>query len=319
MPDPDVTVLMPVRNGARFLDSAIASILGQTLDNYELLICDDGSTDATPRLLAGHARRDARIRVETLPRVGLVAALNHGMRQSRAAWVARMDADDVACPDRLRLQMDAAAWYPDAAAIGGAWRVVDANGRARRVVRPPCEPDAIAVALLQHNCLAHPTMLLRRDAVLQEGGYRAAFQQAEDYDLWLRLAEQHPLHALPETLLDYREHAGQATWAGLEQRILSELGARAAARARRAGLPDPTGDAARVDRAWLRTAGVTEQEIAAAMIAGALGAAKDALAAGQGAAARAAVGLLRRQRRLRPRTRAHALLLQARSLLSQSR
>ena len=127
--DPDVTVLMPVRNGARYLEAAVASILAQRHPNFEFIICDDGSTDDTSRILAWHAQSDARIRVLALPPVGLVAALNRGLREARAGWVARMDADDVAWPDRLALQLAAAAAHPEAAGIGSAWRVIDQNGR----------------------------------------------------------------------------------------------------------------------------------------------------------------------------------------------
>ena len=127
--DPDVTVLMPVRNGARYLEAAVASILAQRLRNFEFIVCDDGSTDDTPDMLARHAARDTRIRVLTLPQPGLVVALNHGMVEARAAWVARMDADDVAWPDRLAVQLATAAAHPEAAGIGCAWRIIDQNGR----------------------------------------------------------------------------------------------------------------------------------------------------------------------------------------------
>lgn len=315
MSRPEVTVLMPVRDGARYLDAAIGSILRQTLRNFEFLICDDGSTDATPAILAQLAAEDSRIRVIAMPRRGIAAALNAGFQQAAADWVARMDADDIAAPERLRRQLAVAAAHPEAAAIGTAWRVMDAAGRVRSLVTPPTEPDTIAAALLRHNCLAHPTMLLRRQAVLQAGGYRAAFRSAEDYDLWLRLSERHSLRALSEPLLDYREHAGQTAWVGLEHRILAELGAQAASRARRAGLPDPAADAAVIDRPLLRRAGLGEAEITAFTTSRALGAAQHALGAGQGRAARAALRLLWVQPGLKPRTRAHAVLLLARSLL----
>ncbi|CAH0286238.1 glycosyltransferase [Roseomonas sp. CECT 9278] len=311
---PAVSVVMPVRDGARHLEDAVASILRQTHGDFECIVCDDGSADATPDILARMALADARLRVLRLERAGIVPALNAGLGAARADWVARMDADDIAAPDRLERQLAAAARYPDAAAIGTGWRVVGPGGRVRRVIVPPVEPGAIAAALMHHNPLAHPTMLLRRDAVLAIGGYRGAFRSAEDYDLWLRLAERHPLRAIPHVLLDYREHAGQAAWREVEHRVLAELGARAAARARRAGRPDPATGASVIDRAWLRAAGVEDAEVVATLMSRALGTAKDALAAGEGAAARAALRLLRAQPGLRVRTRIHAALLFLRSL-----
>jgi hypothetical protein len=317
--DPDVSVLMPVRNGGRYLEAAVSSILTQSLRNFEFIVCDDGSTDDTPHTLARYAARDARIRVFTLPQRGLVAALNLGMQEARAAWVARMDADDVAWPDRLAVQLAAAAAHPAAAGIGSAWRIIDQNGRPRRIVRPPTDPGGITAALMQHNCLAHPTMLLRRQPVIAAGGYREAFRHAEDYDLWLRLSEHHPLLAVPQPLLDYREHPGQISRSALEQRILVELGTQIAACARRHGRPDPATGAALADRAWLRSAGVTETEIRARLIAGALGAAKHAAWTRQPSAAREAIGLLLAQDGLHPRTRLHALLLRAAAGLMRER
>lgn len=311
---PGVSVVMPVRDGARHVGEALDSILRQGFRDLECIVCDDGSADGTPAILARIAAEDARLRVLRLPRAGIVAALNAGLAAARAAWVARMDADDIAAPDRLERQMAAAAQHPEAAAIGSAWRVVGPGRAPRRVMIPPTEPAAIAAALMHHNPLAHPTMLLRRDAVLALGGYRAAFRSAEDYDLWLRLSERHPLRAVPEVLLDYREHGGQTAWREIEHRVFAELGARAAARARRAGRPDPADGAVAIDRAWLRDAGVEEAEIVATLTSRALGTAKDALAAGQGRAARAALRLLRAQPGLRPRTRVHAALLFLRSL-----
>ena len=309
--DPDVTVLMPVRNGARYLEAAVASILAQRLRNFEFIVCDDGSTDDTPDMLARHAARDTRIRVLTLPQPGLVVALNHGMVEARAAWVARMDADDVAWPDRLAVQLATAAAHPEAAGIGCAWRIIDQNGRPYGTMQPPTDPGGIATALIERNCLAHPTMLLRRQAVIAAGGYREAFRHAEDYDLWLRLSERHLLYAVPTPLLDYREHPGQVSRSALEQRIFAEFGAQVAARARRRGEPEPPVGTLPVNRAWLTSAGATEAEIRARLIAGALGAAKRAVRARQPSEVREAVHLLFAQGGLHPRTRLHGLILRA--------
>jgi Glycosyl transferase family 2 len=311
----DVTVLMPVRDGARFLEPAIRSILTQSLQNFEFIICDDGSTDDTPRILARFAAWDRRIRVITLPPSGLVAALNTGIREARSGWVARMDADDVAWPDRLAVQLAAAATYPDAAGIGSGWRIIDQQGRPWGIVQPPTSSSAIAELLLERNCLAHPTMLLNRQKVIDAGRYRAAFVQAEDYDLWLRLSERSALHAVPQPLLDYREHGLQASLRGLEQRIVAEFAAQVAARARRRGEADPAIGAALVNREWLAASGVAKDDIRDRLVAGALGAAVHAVRAGQKAAAKEALELLYAQRHLHPRTRLHALVLHARTAL----
>jgi len=314
MSSPTVSVVIPVRDGARHVEAAVASILRQSHRDFECIVCDDGSADATPAILARLAAQDARLRVLRLARCGIVAALNAGIEAARAGWIARMDADDIAAPERLERQLEAAARHPDAAGFGSAWRVVGPTGTVRRVIIPPTEPDAIIAALARHNPLAHPTMLLRRDLVRAIGGYRAAFRGAEDYDLWLRLSERHPLRAVPEVLLDYREHHGQTAWREVEHRVLAELGARAGARARRSGHPDPAEGVVAIDRAFLITAGVAEAEIVATLTSRALGTALDAIAAGEGRSARAALRLLRAQPGLRRRTRIHASLLYLRSL-----
>ena len=305
---PVVSVIMPVRNAAAFLEAAIDSILMQTERDFEFLIVDDGSDDATPALLARHAARDPRIRAITRPRQGLVAALNLLLAEARGALVARMDGDDIALPHRLARQVQALRDRPDLVLVGSAYAVIDRAGRELR--RPPVAADSadIAARLRDANCIAHPTVMMWRDAVRPAGGYRAAFRHAEDYDLWLRLAEQHALGAVDEVLLHYRQHSGQVSVQDVEQRILSELGAAAAARARRAGRGDPAAGLL-ADRNLLRRAGMDAAAIDAAVIGRAMGAAHHALAAGDRRAARAALRLALAQRGLPARTRLHACLL----------
>jgi hypothetical protein len=161
-------------------------------------------------------------------------------------------------------------------------------------------------------------MLLHRAAVLDCGGYRPCFEQAEDYDLWLRLSERFDIHVLPEVLLDYRDHAGQANWTKLEQRILSVLAAQFAATERRAGGVDPFPQTTPVSRGTLLAAGVSQTAVETALLSGSLNAAKDALAAGHGKATRAALQMLFQQPQLRWKTRLHGCLLGARSLLASA-
>ncbi len=317
MAAPPISVIMPVRNGATFLAEAVDSILAQTEPDFEFLIADDGSDDETPELLAGYAARDPRIRVLARPRRGLVATLNLLLTEARGSLLARMDADDVALPERLARQSRAMAERQERALLGSAFAVIDQAGRELR--RPGIVSDSaeIAARLVQANCLAHPSVMMRREPVLQAGGYRAAFRHAEDYDLWLRLAERHEIAALDEVLLHYREHTGQVSVRDVEQRILSELGAAAAARARRAGRGDPAENmgAGLADRDLLRRAGMADGEIDAAIIGRGMGAAHDAHAAGNPAALRSALGLVLRQRGLRAHTRLHARLMLLRSHL----
>lgn len=307
---PCVSVLLPVRDGSAFLAVAIESILGQTLADLELLAIDDGSQDGTPAILERLAAFDQRIRVFRQAPLGITAALNRGLRESRAALVARMDADDIAAPERLSRQFAALNTHPSAVAVGSACRVINRSGKLLGYRRPPIQPDAIRRVLIGGgNCMIHPTMMLRRDAVLRAGGYRAPFRYCEDFDLWLRLSEHHDLINLPDTLLDYREHERQLTWQNLEARVVTELAVLVFAARRRAGVADTIDENTRIDRGFLFANGVSEQTIANHVIASTLGTAREAIKAGLVCPAREALELLLRQPGLATRTRIRAFAL----------
>jgi len=306
---PAVSVLLPVRNGAAYLEDAVGSILRQSFADFELLLVDDGSDDATPAIARRLAATDARLRILTQDRHGIVAALNRGLHAARAKLIARMDADDLAWPDRLARQVAIFRGDPDLALVASAWRIVSAAGDVRRTIHPPQTDAGLRAALARGNVLAHPTIMFRRDAVLALGGYRDGFPLAEDYDLWLRLLERHKAMCLADVLLDYREHEGQATWSDIEQRILSEMAVQAAASRRAAGQPDGGDAPGACGRARLRALGLNEIEIAAGVVARALGSAKAARAGGNRQATQAAARLGLRQPGLALRTRLHFVLL----------
>ena len=274
---PTVSVVMPVRDAVPYLEPAIRSILDQTLAELELIVVDDGSRDGSSAVIAHHARRDRRIRVLRQEARGTVAALQAGLAQARADLVARMDADDLALPRRLERQVAAMRENPRAAVIGSACELIDRQGVHLREQRYPTEPEAVRRTLEMGNCIAHPTVLMRKQAVLAAGGYRAPFVLCEDYDLWLRLSERHELLNLDEVLLRYRVHRGQSTWKSHEQRILSELAALACARTRRAGRVAPVLPEGAVDRAFLATVGLSGSDLARAVAGRALGAAEDGM------------------------------------------
>ena len=196
-----------------------------------------------------------------------------------------MDADDIARPNRLCQQLEVLSRHPTAAVVGSNCQVIDRVGHVLRTVRMPSTSAAIREALQQTNCMAHPTVLMRRDAVMAVGGYRRACLHCEDYDLWLRLAEHHDLLNIDEPLLLYREHLAQLTWQHVEQRILSELAARISSRSRRAGKPDPIERSELITRSFLREAGMDDTDISAEITRRALDAAREAARAGHRKAA----------------------------------
>jgi hypothetical protein len=200
-----VSVLMPVFNGEAFVREAIASILGQTWTDFEFLIVDDGSTDATPRIVASF--RDPRIRVITSPaREGIARALNRALAAATAPLVARQDADDVSHPTRIEKQIAFLDANPSVALVGTQVRVIGGRGR---FLQPPgwrraLTHEGIRFQSLFDNPFIHGSVVFRRDAV---GLYDATFTAAEDFDMWSREAARHTVRNLPEALLDFRVHA----------------------------------------------------------------------------------------------------------------
>jgi glycosyltransferase involved in cell wall biosynthesis len=258
---PRVSVVMAVRNGERHLEEAVESILAQTLGELELIVIDDGSDDETPGILRRLAERDSRMRVLSQSPRGQVAALNLGWRSARAPIVARMDADDIAAPERLALQAAALGANPELALVGSAVTVIDEHGRSLTTISYPCSPNEVRERLGTSNPFAHPAVTVRRTALERAAGYRAAFAPAEDYDLWLRLGETDELANLEEALLSYRIHGGQLTGSDLEQQVVSVIAARELAALRRAGKDEPALPE-RIDRPFLAALGIGDDVLA---------------------------------------------------------
>ena len=208
--NPQVTVLLPVRNGSAHLPAALASIFAQTFTDFELLVIDDGSTDGTPDLL--RAVRDPRLRVVTHPQnLGLVPTLNRGLELARGELVARQDHDDVSHPDRLQKQVDFFRAHSELVLVGTEAIQTDAQGRkAFRLLRP-ASAGSIRWYLCFDNAFIHSTVMFRRETVLRDfGGYAPSFH-SEDYALWSRIARTRETANLPEPLLEYREHGSSVT------------------------------------------------------------------------------------------------------------
>jgi glycosyltransferase involved in cell wall biosynthesis len=304
---PIVSVVLPVRDGAPYIAASIESILNQTLSDLELIVVDDGSRDQSPEIIAQIAARDGRIRVLRQEGAGIVPALQAALAVAEAELVARMDADDLALPERLERQLSALRNHPQSAVVGAACELIDRRGMPLRQQQYPTSPEAIRKALSSGNCIAHPTVLMRKKAVLDVGGYRAQFLLCEDYDLWLRLSEHYDLLNLPEPLLKYRVHPGQTTWRSHEQRIVSELAALACARARRAGRPEPQLPKGPVDRPFLLSTGLTLDQLAQEIAQRSLAAARGAASLDLPASALQALALALIQPGLGLRFRARAL------------
>lgn len=265
MPTPLVSVIMPIRNAAPFLDVAIRSIRAQSLSEFEFILVDDGSTDDSARIMGDHAASDSRISAVRLAHCGVARALNHALAVAQAPLVARMGADDEAKPERLERQVAFLDAHPEIAVLGTGGEVIDADDRHQGSFVIDTDPARIRSNLLCANCIVHPSVVMRREAVLAAGGYRPVFTASEDYDLWLRLSERHDLSNLPELLMRYRCHPDQLSGARTHLRILEVLAAQQCARLRRAGRQDPIGAYSRIDARTLRAIGLPRSAIDAAL------------------------------------------------------
>lgn len=196
---PRLSVVMPARNVRPHIDAAVESILGQTFGDFELVIRDDGSTDGTAERLRYWAGRDSRIRLFEGNRLGPAESSNWVVRESRAPFVARMDADDVAKPCRLRRQLDILEGDDGLILVGALSDVIDHRDRRVR--------GAQYWHAVRRSCFApfpHTSIAFRRTAFEAVGGYRASCDYWEDLDLYLRLAEQGALAVIAEPLVSYR-------------------------------------------------------------------------------------------------------------------
>lgn len=206
---PLVSVVMPAYNTAAFIRDAIESILNQTLQQFELIIVDDGSQDGTGDIASEYAARDARIRVIPGAHRGTSHAMNRGIDVARADWVAVMHADDIALPQRLERQYQAAQADPQVVIWGTDGYHI--NSQRQIVSRFRVGPGSVAECQRERQqnrvvqCI-HPTAMLRRDVLLAVGGYDTSVQVAEDIELFDRMMIHGPLVTIREPLLGYRVH-----------------------------------------------------------------------------------------------------------------
>lgn len=208
---PEVSVLLPVHNAEATLAAALKSIQRQTFNAYEVIAVDDGSTDGSFKVLESFAAKDSRMKIIQAERGGIVKALNAGLSEARAEFVARMDADDLSHPGRLELQLDYMRKHKCCDLLGSAVRLfprprlMGGMLHYERWVNSVITSDEILRDLFIESPFPHPSVMFRRDAVISLGGYRN-MGWPEDYDLWLRMAKAGMgMAKLPDTLLYWRE------------------------------------------------------------------------------------------------------------------
>jgi glycosyltransferase involved in cell wall biosynthesis len=210
---PKVSIVMPVYNTATFLTESVQSILDQTFRDFEFIIIDDGSTDGSLDVLRSF--RDERIvLLSNGINRGLVFTLQRGLAAAGGRYIARMDGDDIASPERLRLQVEYLDAHPEADLVATCVSLIDELGRPIgewRDDREHTTPASIRSFLPVNNSVAHPSVLVKAE-IIRKLGYRAEQREAEDYDLWLRWASSgYSLHKLQQPLVMHRIRSGSFT------------------------------------------------------------------------------------------------------------
>ena len=204
---PLISVVMPVYNCAQYVHEAIESILGQTYRNFEFIIVNDGSTDATPEIANEYAERDGRIRVIHQPKSGIPASRNKGITESGGEWIFCMDGDDISMPHRFAVQMEAVEKNPSLILFGGCCRQINAAGTPVRINKYPVRhKDLVNNLETLRPFFPHSSACYKRSAVLKSGCYRERFQYAQDHDLWLRLSLAGEIGCSNKIVLQLRKH-----------------------------------------------------------------------------------------------------------------
>src|SRR3954453_15629755 len=212
---PKVSVVMPVHNAMPYLDIAVESILGQTLQNFEFVILDDASTDGSTERLREWAARDPRIRlIEEKRNLGPALSSQRVAREAKAPGVARMDADDVSYSTRLEEQLEVLDNFPDAGVVGGLYDIIDASGRkirgpeAWRLVHPASVPP-----------FGNGPLMYRRQVFEEVGGYRKQCEFWEDHDLIIRMGSVSTIMIVPHSVYQVRQSPVSTRFASEQQRV----------------------------------------------------------------------------------------------------
>lgn len=208
---PRVSVIIPTYNRARFLSEAIGSALGQTFDDLEVIVIDDGSTDSTPDLV--RAMADPRLRYFRIDHRGISAAMNEGLRNARASFIARLDSDDVWLPEMLATLIDVLDERPEIGAAYGRGQAMRADGRLIEYFqgRAPRFDNDIFRSLVHDDCTCNVALVARRECFERAGCYDETLLANEDWDMWLRIARHYRFCFVDRVLVRIRWHDGNFT------------------------------------------------------------------------------------------------------------
>jgi glycosyltransferase involved in cell wall biosynthesis len=204
---PLITVLMPVYNGEKYLAEAIDSILNQTYKDFEFLIINDGSSDKTDEIISSYD--DSRIRhIISDMNLGIIKSLNKGIKLSKGEYIARMDADDISCPERFNKQIQFMNTHPSIAVCGTFTEIFYCKSKKQQFFNLPIDNEAIKAHLFFNSPFVHSSVMFRKSTIDSNiFYYNKKYIYAEDYELWCRISNcGYQLANIPQVLLNYRYH-----------------------------------------------------------------------------------------------------------------
>ncbi len=220
--NPLVSVIIPCFNAERFLEKAVQSVMQQTYSNLEIIIVNDCSTDNCASIIEQLQKKDDRIIVlNNIENLGISKTLNKAIENSTGKYIARMDADDICFPDRIKKQVDFLEQNPGIAICGGSFIKINEDGNKTGEVKFPRGNDNLKAELLFYCPFAHPTMMMRKQ-VLKDVGLYKDMAPAEDYEMWLNIAEKFNVDNLPDYLIYYRMH-GNSISANRGDKLINKL------------------------------------------------------------------------------------------------
>lgn len=221
----EITVLLSVFNGEKWLKYSIESILRQTFINFEFLIINDGSNDSTKKILEKYSKLDSRIKLIHQCNRGLTASLNYGVKVARGKWIARIDSDDIALPERLKKQYDFAT-KNNSLLIGCQSKLISDSGQYIGYKKVPSDEKFLIKNLKSQKIFfSHSSAFFQKELVLKIGNYRQVMKRSQDYDLWLRINEVARINCLDYVGTLVREHNERISFDdyGIEQRIYAHI------------------------------------------------------------------------------------------------
>ncbi|MBL7036436.1 glycosyltransferase family 2 protein [Candidatus Microgenomates bacterium] len=200
-----ISVVMPAHNAESFIAQAIESMLQQTFSEFELIIIDDCSNDKTGQIAWSYAKKDSRIRVyRNKKNLNIAGTLNRGIKLSKADFIARMDADDISSPERLKIQYKLLSKRKKLAIVGANMEIIDENDQKISKRDYPTKSADLKRVMFKYSPFAHPVVMFKKSAVLEFGGYDEEKVPCEDIDLWFKLGSKYNFASIDKYLLGYR-------------------------------------------------------------------------------------------------------------------